>query len=187
MLEKILTLDKELFFYLNSLGSPMFDGLWLQITKQTNWTPLFLVLIYFIYKKLGVKQTLYLLLFVIVLVAISDQFTNIVKDTFHRLRPCSDPKINTLIRVVKSSETFSFFSGHAANTMAVATFLYFNLKDKFKYRRLLFLWPIIFAYSRIYLGLHYPADIICGYISGFILGFLMFKTYQITQKKYFQN
>ena len=185
MLEKILTLDKELFFYLNSLGSPMFDGLWLQITKQTNWIPLFLVLLYFIYRKLGIKQTLYLLLFVIVLVAISDQFTNIVKDTFQRLRPCSDPKINTLIRVVKSSETFSFFSGHAANTMAVATFLYFILKDRFKYFGLLFLWPLIFAYSRIYLGLHYPTDIICGYISGFILGFLMFKTYQITQKKYF--
>ena len=133
MLEKILTLDKELFFYLNSLGSPIFDGIWLQITKQTNWIPLFLVLLYFIYRKLGIKQTLYLLLFVIVLVTISDQFTNLVKNTFQRLRPCSDPKINTLIRVVKSSETFSFFSGHAANTMAVATFLFLLFKSKFKY------------------------------------------------------
>ena len=73
------------------------------ITKQSNWTPFFLVLLYFIYKKIGVKQTLYLLLFVMVLITISDQFTNLVKDTFQRLRPCSDPKINGLIRVVKSS------------------------------------------------------------------------------------
>lgn len=187
MLEKILSLDQKIFIYLNGLGSSAFDGFWLQITKQTSWIPFFILLLYFIYKKIGAKQTLYLVLFVVVLVAISDQFTNLVKDTFQRLRPCSDPKINTLIRVVKSSKTFSFFSGHAANTMSVATFLYLILKRKFKYFGLLFLWPLVFAYSRIYLGLHYPTDIICGYLSGFILGFLMFKIYQIVQKKYFPN
>ncbi len=185
MLEKIIYFDQHTFIFLNSLGSEKFDVLWLLITNQSNWTPFFATLLYFIHKKLGTKQTFILVLFILVLITISDQFTNLVKDTFQRLRPCSDPKINTLIRVVKSSETFSFFSGHAANTMAVATFLYFILKDKFKYFGLLFLWPLIFAYSRIYLGLHYPSDIICGYISGFILGLLMFKTYQITQKKYF--
>ncbi|MEY3499059.1 MAG: hypothetical protein RL308_728 [Bacteroidota bacterium] len=187
MLEKILSLDQKIFIYLNGLGSSTFDGLWLLITKQTNWIPFFLVLLYFIYKKIGTKQTLYLLLFVIVLVTISDQFTNLVKDTFQRLRPCSNPEINGIIRVVKSSKTFSFFSGHAANTMAVSTFLYLNLKRKFKYFGFLFLWPLVFAYSRIYLGLHYPLDIICGYSSGFILGFLMFKIYQSAQKKYFPN
>ena len=66
MLEKILSLDQKIFIYLNGLGSSTFDGLWLEITKQTNWIPFFLVLLYLIYKKIGTKQTLYLVLFVIV-------------------------------------------------------------------------------------------------------------------------
>jgi undecaprenyl-diphosphatase len=69
--------------------------------------------------------------------------------------------------------------------MAVATFLYLNFKQNFKYFALIFLWPLIFAYSRIYLGLHYPLDIVSGYLCGFIFGFLMYKTYKILQKKYF--
>ena len=183
MLDKILTLDKELLIFLNGLGSSTFDPFWMVITKQSNWTPFFLILLYLIFKKVGVKQTLYLLVFIIVLITISDQFTNLVKETFQRLRPCSDPNINSLIRVVKPSKTFSFFSGHASNSMAVSSFLYFILKDKFKYFGLLFLWPLIFAYSRIYLGLHYPTDIICGYIHGFILGFLFYKLFRFLQLK----
>jgi undecaprenyl-diphosphatase len=167
------------------LGSETYDGLWLFITKQINWIPFFILLLYLIFKKTGTKQTLFLLLFVAFLVAFTDQTTNLFKNGFQRLRPCSDPEINTIIRVVKSSSTFSFFSGHAANTMAVTTFLFLILKRHFKYFGLLFLWPLIFAYSRIYLGLHYPIDIICGYLCGLTLGFLMFKIYQTAQQKYF--
>jgi undecaprenyl-diphosphatase len=185
MLKKILSLDTELFIYLNSLGSETYDGLWLFITKQVNWIPLFLVLLYVIFKKIGIKQTLYLLLFVAILITITDQTTNLFKNGFQRLRPCNNPDINTFIRVVKKSNSFSFFSGHAANTMAVATFLFFNFKHKIKYFGLLFLWPLIFAYSRIYLGLHYPIDILTGYLFGFIFGFLMFKIYKFAQLKYF--
>lgn len=185
MLEKILSLDRQLFIYLNGLGSEAYDAFWLIITQQTRWTPLFLVLLYLIFKKLGIRQTLYLLLFVAILVTCSDQITNLFKNGFQRLRPCSDPEINTKIRIVKSSTSFSFFSGHAANTMAVATFLYFTLKRSIKYLGFLFLWPLIFAYSRIYLGLHYPLDIICGYLFGLSIGFLMYKVYAIAQKKYF--
>lgn len=185
MLEKILSLDTELFIYLNGLGSETYDGLWLFITKQINWIPLFLVLAYLIFKKLGTKQTLYLLLFVAILITITDQTTNLFKYGFQRLRPCNNPEINTFIRVVKKSNSFSFFSGHAANSMAVATFLFFNFKHKIKYFGFLFLWPLIFAYSRIYLGLHYPSDILTGYLCGFILGFLMFKIYKVAQQKYF--
>lgn len=185
MLEKILSLDTQLFIYLNSLGSETYDGLWLFITKQINWIPLFLLLAYLIFKKLGTKQTLYLLLFVAILITITDQTTNLFKNGFHRLRPCNNPDINTFIRVVKKSNSFSFFSGHAANSMAVATFLFFNFKHRIKYFGFLFLWPLIFAYSRIYLGLHYPLDILTGYFFGFVFGFLMFKIYKAAQQKYF--
>jgi undecaprenyl-diphosphatase len=185
MLEKILSLDTELFIFLNGLGSETFDGFWLIITKQYNWTPLFLLLLYLIFNKLGTKQTLYLLISVAILVVLTDQTSNLFKNGFQRLRPCNNPEINSFIRIVQSRNSFSFFSGHATSSMGVTTFLYLNFKKDFKYLWLLFLWPLIFAYSRIYLGLHYPLDIISGYLCGVILGFLMFKLYQIAQKKYF--
>lgn len=185
MLEKILSVDTRLFVFLNGLGSETYDGFWLFITKQINWIPLFLLLLYLIYKKNGAKQTLYLLLFVAVLVAFTDQTANLFKNGFQRLRPCNNREINSVIRAVKSSSSFSFFSAHAANSMAVATFLFVILKRHFKYLWLLFLWPLIFAYSRIYLGLHYPLDIITGYFFGALFGFFMSKTYQKVQRKYF--
>ena len=185
MLEKILSLDTELFIFLNGLGSETYDGLWLKITSQFNWIPLFIILLYFIFKKLGAKQSLYLLLFTAVLITVTDQTTNLFKFTFQRLRPCNNPDINSFIRVVQTRSSFSFFSGHASNTMAVATFLYLILKGHFKYFGFVFLWPLLFAYSRIYLGLHYPLDILSGYLCGFIFGFLMFKIYTTVQKRYF--
>ena len=185
MLEKIRSLDTELFIYLNGLGSETYDGFWLMITKQFNWTPFFLLLLYLIFKKVGTKQTLVLLLFVTILLFFTDQTTNLFKNVFQRLRPCNNPEINSFIRVVKTSSSFSFFSGHASNSMAVAAFLYFNFKQHIKYFGFLFLWPLTFAYSRIYLGLHYPLDILTGYLYGFIFGYLMYKIYQFTQIKYF--
>ena len=175
MLDKILSLDQKLFVCLNSLGSETFDGFWLLVTKQTTWIPFFLFLLYLVYTKLGTKQTLYLMLFVAVLLVFTDQTANLFKNGFQRLRPCNNPEINTFIRIVQSRTSFSFFSGHASSSMGVATFLYLIFKKDFKYFWLLFLWPLIFAYSRIYLGLHYPLDIICGYLCGAIVGFFMFK------------
>lgn len=187
MVEKILSLDTQLFIFLNSLGSETYDGLWLFITKQTNWVPLFLVLLYLIYKKLGTKQLLYLLLFVALLITFTDQMTNLFKNGFQRLRPCSNTDINTIIRVVKSSSSFSFFSGHASNSMAVATFLYLILKRYYKNVYFIFMWPLIFAYSRIYLSLHYPLDIMSGYVFGIFSGTMMYKIYQYVQRKYFKE
>lgn len=185
MLEQIQSLDAQLLIYLNSLGSETFDGFWLFITKQTNWIPLFLLFLFVIYKKIGTKQTLYLLLFTTVLLTITNGVCDLFKHGFERLRPCNNPDINSIIRVVKTTKSFSFFSGHAANTMAVATFLYHAFKSRFKYMGLLFLWPLIFAYSRIYLGLHYPGDVLTGYFFGAVFGFLMYKIYVFLQNKYF--
>jgi undecaprenyl-diphosphatase len=185
MMDKILSLDEHLFVFLNGLGSESYDGLWLILTKQTSWIPLFLFLLYLIFKKLGAKQALYLVLFVAVLIVLTDQTANLFKNGFQRLRPCNNPEINSFIRIVQFRTSFSFFSGHAASSMGVTTFLYLIFKKDFQYFWLLFLWPLIFAYSRIYLGLHYPLDIISGYLCGAILGFLIFQLYQIAQKRNF--
>lgn len=185
MLDKLLSLDSRLLVYLNGLGSETYDGLWLMVTKQQYWTPFFLLLLYVIFKKIGTKQFLYVLLFITLILVFTDQVTNLFKNGFQRLRPCNSPDINTAIRLVKTSGSYSFFSGHAANSMAVATFIYLVMKPHFKYLFLLFLWPLVFAYSRIYLGLHYPIDILCGYLFGIFSGYTFYKAHQYFQKKYF--
>ncbi|RZJ53333.1 MAG: phosphatase PAP2 family protein [Flavobacterium sp.] len=187
MLEKIQELDIKLLVYLNGLGSENYDKLWLIITNQLYWTPFFLFLFFLIYKKIGGKQTLYILLFIAVLIAFTDQTCNLCKEYFQRLRPCNNPEINSYIRVVLIRKSPSFFSGHAANTMAVATFLFLVLKRHFKYLGFLFLWPLIFAYSRIYLGLHYPGDILTGYLFGFLFGFLLSLVYKKLKPQYFPD
>lgn len=181
----MLSLDEHLFVFLNGLGSEKYDGLWLILTKQTSWIPLFLFLLYIIFNKLGAKQTLYLLIFVTVLIVLTDQTANLFKNGFQRLRPCNNPEINSFIRIVQSRTSYSFFSGHAASSMGVVTFLCLIFNKEYNNFWLLFLWPLIFAYSRIYLGLHYPLDIVSGYLCGAIFGFLMFKLYQKVQKRNF--
>ncbi|MGO4822677.1 MULTISPECIES: phosphatase PAP2 family protein [unclassified Flavobacterium] len=185
MLDKILSLDTDLFVYLNGLGSTTYDGLWLLITNQLNWTPLFLVLLFAIYKKLGARQTLFLLLGIALLIAFSDQGANLFKNGFQRLRPCNNPEIKDIIRVVQFRSSYSFFSGHAATSMATSVFIYNNIKRYYKYTYLLFLWPLVFAYSRIYLGLHYPVDILAGYTFGAIAGYVAFKIFRNLQLKHF--
>lgn len=177
MLEKVIALDKELFVFLNGLGSSTYDGFWLIITKQLHWLPLFLLVFYLLYKKLDTKSLLIALLFIAVLIVVCDQTANLFKNTFQRLRPCNDPEIKDVIRVVKSSSSFSYFSGHAVNSMATAVFVFMIMKRYYKYAFLVFSFPLIFAYSRIYLGLHFPLDILTGYIFGSIFGFLFYKGY----------
>lgn len=186
MLEKILQWDKKLFVFLNGLGSENYDAFWLFITKQLYWTPFFIVVLYFVYKKNNNwKQFLMLLLCITILIVITDQFTNFIKETFQRLRPCNDPQINSIIRIVKDSDTFSFFSGHAANSMATTVLVYAILKRYYSYAMLVFIFPLVFAYSRIYLGLHFPSDILTGYIVGAIFGYLMYLTYEKLVQKMF--
>jgi undecaprenyl-diphosphatase len=178
VLEKIIELDKELLIFLNGLGSPTFDGLWLIITKQLNWAPIFLFVLYLMQNKLGWKRFGYYILFMAFLILLCDQTANLFKWYFHRLRPCNDETVNHIIRVVKASPSFSFFSGHATNSMATTVFTFMILKKFYKHAYLLFLFPLIFAYSRIYLGLHFPSDILTGYVFGATIGFICYKLYR---------
>ena len=185
MLEKIISLDKQLLVYLNSFGATEFDNFWLYITKQANWWPFFLLLAYLIYKKTSLKNLGIIILFLSILLFVGNESVEFCKGYFQRLRPCNDPEINTIIRIVHHTKTYSFFSGHAANSIASMTFLFLILRKKINYAYLIFLYPLIFAYSRIYLGVHFPIDILTGYIFGIFLGYLCYQLYFYFQKKYF--
>ncbi|MBC5835331.1 phosphatase PAP2 family protein [Flavobacterium sp. F372] len=184
MLEEVINLDKKLFIFLNNLGSEPFDGIWLLVTKQFNWIPFFLLLLVILYKKIGTKQLVIVLLTVAALITFTNEITDLIKFSVQRIRPCNDEELVGLIRIVKDSETFSYFSGHAANSMAAMMFVFLVLRSYYKYSYLIFLYPLIFAYSRIYLGLHFPLDIISGYIFGTLVGILFYRLYLKIISKY---
>lgn len=185
MLEKILEIDTAVFVYLNSLGSETFDWLWLIITRQTSWIPIFAIILYLTFKRLGWRHALLLIVLISLLLTLTDQTTNLLKNGFQRLRPVNNPDIAGFIRAVQRRSSFSFVSGHASNSMAVSIFLYYTLRPYLKYMGFIFLWPLIFAYSRIYLGLHYPVDILMGYIWGLLTASLLLLLYRYLRDKLF--
>ncbi|WP_417356675.1 phosphatase PAP2 family protein [Flavobacterium sp.] len=182
MLDSLIELDKNLLIYLNSLGTPAFDGFWLFITKQLNWIPVFLFLLYLTFKNLGWRNTVLVIIMLSLLITLTDQTTNLFKNTVQRLRPLNNPDIAGFVRGFKYSSSYSFFSGHASNSMACAFFLYHVLKPHVKHMWIIFLWPLIFAYSRIYLALHYPGDILSGFVWGIFTSSLLLILYRFSRK-----
>ena len=91
-----------------------------------------------------------------------------------RLRPCSDPELELTIRAVLQRSSFSFVSGHSTTSFAMTTFFILLLKNNFKYIRFLLIWPILFAYSRVYLGVHFPLDIFTGFLLGITEGYIFY-------------
>jgi undecaprenyl-diphosphatase len=150
MLEQFLQFDRDLLIYLNNLGSDNWDLLWLIITDKLTFLPFFLIIIYFIYKKFTIKELLFILLTIALLILFTDQFTNLIKDSFQRLRPCRDDSINFFLRSIDvRCGKFGCFSAHAANSMAVSVFLYKLFKNFKILNYFLICWVIVFSYSRI--------------------------------------
>lgn len=169
--------DKELLVYLNNLGSETFDPYWLFITNQLYMAPIFLLVVYLLWKKSRWENPGTVILFIALVIMVCDQTTNLFKYGFERLRPVNDADINENLRILVTRTSFSFPSGHASNSMATAAFL-FLVSRNCRYAILLFLIPLIFAYSRIYLGLHFPADILAGYLLGIIAGTIFYRLYE---------
>ena len=169
----MIQLDEQLFLFLNSLGSSTWDGFWLFMTNKYNMIPLYLFLLIYSFKYIGWKKGLWFVLTIALLISCTDQTTNLFKDGFERLRPCHDPDIAPLMRLVKDScgGLYGFFSGHASNSFALAVFFITFFKTISPTMRWLLLWAAIVAYSRVYVGVHYPIDIISGAFFGSLIGF----------------
>ena len=175
MLDRIKQIDTELLIFLNNLGNKSWDPLWVSITDKFTFLPVVILIIFFLFKKNGTKGLLVILLFISVLILFTDQFTNVVKDFTQRLRPCRLDELQGLLRDIDiRCGKYGFFSAHAANSISVTIFIINCVDESVKkfLKPLLILWVIIFSYSRIYLGVHYPLDTIFGLSFGIFSGFL---------------
>lgn len=171
MIDQLLEFDTSLFLFLNGLGTPFFDPFWMLITNKITNLSIYLVLLIWYFKLKNGKAAFLILLFIGLLILVTDQTTNLFKYGFERLRPCHNEEIVDIMRIVKNGcgGLYGYFSGHASNSFALSIYfslLFANRYPKLKYA--LFFMASLVSYSRIYIGVHYPLDIISGALFGTI-------------------
>ena len=194
MIEEILKLDSKLFLYLNNLGTSKFDIFWISLSKiEANILMyLFLILLFFYIQKIRPK-VIYIFYFFIVIalmITITDQGANIFKDSIQRLRPCYNESIIDSLRLVKENcgGKYGFFSAHASNSFSLAIFFGLLFINRIRYIIMITLvYASLISYSRIYLGVHYPIDIIFGSFFGIFVGFVMYSFVYLKFLKFFDK
>jgi undecaprenyl-diphosphatase len=175
-METLIAIDKQLFFLINGWHSPFWDFIMFWLSDKLIWIPLYVVFLMLLIRYYK-WQTVIIMLFVAILMTLSDQISvDLFKNIFHRLRPCHDPEMSGLVHLVKDrcGGQYGFVSSHATNHFAIAVFLVFFLGSKMRYfTPLVLFWAAIIGYSRIYLGAHFPGDVICGALLGSTLGVVL--------------
>ncbi|MBA4746091.1 MAG: phosphatase PAP2 family protein [Muricauda sp.] len=178
MLDKLLRWDRDAFVYLNGLGIERYDMFWSTVTNITTWIPLFILFLVLFFLKFSKREAFYKFLTVVGLAIFIALITHWTKISVARLRPNNVEEINTLIRILKTPTDYSFFSGHASSSFSITMLVFLFLRQRVKWAMLFFIWPILFAMSRIYVGVHFPIDILVGMVVGLLSGWLFYWLYQ---------
>jgi len=165
--------DQDAFVFLNNLGSANWDWFWLFITHKFASIPLYAFILFLLFRYWGWKNTLTILVLIAAMITCTDQLANVFKDGFQRLRPCHHDFLNA--RFIDSCGKYGFFSAHACSSFALAIYLGNILRERYKFALLaMVFWALVVSYSRIYVGVHYPGDVITGALIGIIIGFIFF-------------
>ena len=166
----MIELDRNIFLFLNSLHTPFIDEVMWIVSMKVVWTPLYLAIIWMIFRRYGKRAWIPLAL-VPVLVLIDDQGSTLIKNLTVRPRPCHEPALAGMVHTVNGycAGMYGFVSGHAANSFGIAAFSS-ALIGKRWFSWSIFTWAVIVSYSRIYLGVHYPGDVLGGALLGLAAG-----------------
>jgi len=172
----LIELDHQFFLWLNGFHHPAMDGVMVWISGKKEWFPFYGLLIGFLFWRFRWKGFLVLVALALLITLCDQTASGFFKPTFERLRPCNEPQLAGLVHTVrKCGSGFSFFSSHAANTFGLAFFWFFLLGKEHKIHALLVPWAAVVSYSRIYLGVHYPTDILAGMLCGLLWGWVVYK------------
>lgn len=169
MLQNLKKWDSELFIWGNSLGVESWDSFWLFVTQIESWIALFIYFLVLIFYFYGFKKGVTVFFFLLATVAITLLLTDFTKEYVARLRPNNVEALSQVIRVLQEPTNFSFFSGHAASSFAITTFVVLSLRKYHSYVHFFYIWPLLFVMSRIYVGVHYPFDLFVGALVGTII------------------
>ena len=185
-MEQLIELDQELFLFLNNLGNPAWDDFWNILTNKWSSIPLYAFLIYLLYRSLGAKGAIITVILVAGMITITDQLANVFKDGFQRPRPCRQEGVMEFARFIAvRCGSYGYFSAHAASSAALTIYMGLILKPFYsKMLYVLVFWALMVAYSRIYVGVHYPGDVLTGMLLGSIIGWIFYILQQRLMKKY---
>src|SRR5258708_17396824 len=177
-MQTLIDLDKKLLLFLNGLNSPYLDPVMFYTTKTFFWLPLYLLLVFLIFKNYK-QEGWFILIGAAVTIVLTDQITSsLMKPFFARLRPSQDPTLEGLVHLVNGYKGgfYGFASSHAANTFGTAIFIWLTLNSFYKKIGWVFAWAAFMTYTRIYLGVHFPGDIIVGGIIGLACGWIGYRS-----------
>lgn len=172
MLDHLIHTDQQLLLALNGSDSTWLDNVMLIVTKTGTWIPLILVLLYVLLKNRSWREVLLFVVCLALVILVADRFSSgFCKPFFHRFRPSHEPALEGLVDLVgnRRGGLYGFISSHAANTFGAFSFIALYFRRRFIIWTI-FLWACLSSYSRIYLGLHYPGDILCGALFGLLVG-----------------
>jgi len=180
VIETLKNIDTSVFLFLNGKHNAFFDTAMFWVSHKFFWIPFYALLLTLIIKNFGWKSLLFIIPTIVFIITASDQISvHLFKNIFQRYRPCHNLQIQHLVHTISGcGGQYGFVSTHASNVFALTLFVGFLLKQKVRFVFLiLFLWASLVSYSRIYNGVHYPADIAVGALLGGLIGWCGFKIY----------
>lgn len=181
MIDFLQSIDTNIFLFFNGLNSPWADFLFYWISNRFIWIPLYAIILFFLIKRWK-KKSIFIALVLILCVTLSDQTCNIIKKTVQRPRPSHNVELCEQVHLFMEKDgsyykggQYGFPSSHAANSIVIAWFVIFFINNKKRWPVYCILaWVLLISYSRIYLGVHYPSDLIIGWFIGSLYSTVLF-------------
>lgn len=188
MLEELLELDTELLLFLNEMGDTSWDYLWSYLSRTLSWItiPIYGISLLLSYRLFDLKKMALVIIIGGALLLTTEYLSIFIKEIVQRPRPCYNPEINDILRIVPKycGGNYGYFSAHAINSFAFASYFALLFQNSYKYVSvILLIWALLVSYSRIYLGVHYPSDVFTGIVFGVLLAYLANRIYKIILRR----